>query len=231
VNALLLAAGALVVAGGIACVTARRAWAVALGAVVLLGLAPLLAEPLPSTLLLVEAAIGAALAGELLWLGLRRQTLAGASALGWPPLALLAVAAFAAGVGAQRLVPGAGPSEALGTGLALFTVAIVAVAGRSDGVHLGLSALVVVAATGVIRLALSGPASSLETLLTAGVALAIAGAVALLVPRAEPLPPGALPGARPTARVLSGAALDATPPVPASADRRRASRPARPIRR
>ena len=203
-NPLALAAGALVVAGGIACVTARRAAVVALGAALLLGTSQLLAEPLPGTLLLAERAVGAALAAELLWLGLRGRTVAGASALGWPPLALLGLAAFGAGVGAQRLVPAAGPSEALGTALALFTIAIAAVAGRSEGSHLGLCALVLVAATSVVRLALAGPASPFETLLVAGVAVSVAGTVALLVPRADPIPPADVSAVIPIATSAGG---------------------------
>jgi hypothetical protein len=185
VDVTLLAAGALVVAGGIACVTGRRAAVVALGVAVMLAASALLTDPFPMQTLLAERAVGAILAAELLWLGLRGRMVAGASALGWLPLALLAAAAFAAGVAAARLVPGSGPVEALGAALALFTVGVIAVAGRSDGIHLGLSALVLVTATSVVRLALSGPASSLETLLVAGVGVAIAGAVALIVPQPE----------------------------------------------
>ena len=195
-NPLLVAAGAMVVAGGIACVTGRRPAVVAIGGATLLAASPLLAQPMPASLLLVERAVGAALAAELLWLGLRGRTVAGASALGWPSVALLASAAFAAGVGAQQLVPGAGPGEALGAGLALFTIAIVAVAGRSDGIHLGLAALVLIAATSVVRVALSGPASALESLLVAGLGAAIAAAIAFLAPQAEHPPdvPAPAPG-------------------------------------
>jgi hypothetical protein len=185
VSVILLAAGALVVAGGIACVTGRRAAVVALGVALMLAASAVLTEPFPGQTLLAERAVGAILAAELLWLGLRGRLVAGASALGWLPLALLASAAFAAGIAAGRLVPGSGPVEALGAALALFTVGVVAVAGRPDGIHLGLSALVLVAATSVVRLALSGPASSLETLLVAGVGVAMAGAVALIVPRPD----------------------------------------------
>jgi hypothetical protein len=200
VNLFLVAAGAVVVAGGIACVTARRAAVVAIGAAILLGATPLLALPLPGLPVLAERAVGALLAGELLWVGLRGRTVAGASALGWPPMALLAAAAFGAGVGAQQLVPATGPPEALGVALALFTVAIVAVAGRSDGIHLGLSALVLIAATSVVRVAMSGPSSALETLLVSAVGAAAAAAVALLAPRLEAdeaagdVPTGAPPG-------------------------------------
>ena len=198
-NLFLVAAGAVVVAGGIACVTARRAAVVAIGAAILLAAAPLLAQPLPDLPVLAERAVGALLAGELLWLGLRGRSIPRATALGWPPMALLAVAAFGAGVGAQRLVPDTGPPEALGVALALFTVAIVAVAGRSDGIHLGLSALVLITAASVVRLAMSGPPSALETLLVAGVGAAVAAAVALLVPRHETDgDPEAAPAARPT---------------------------------
>ncbi len=195
---MLLAAGALVVAGGIACVAGRRAAHVAGGAALLLAASPLLADPMPGAILIAERVVGAALAGELLWLALRGRVVAGSSSLGWSPLALIGIAAFAAGIGAQRIVPGAGPPEALGTALALFVVAAMAVAARPDGVHAGLAALVLVAATGAVRLALSGSTSALESLLVAGLGVAAAGTVALLVPRpeftpAEPAPDDADP--------------------------------------
>jgi hypothetical protein len=188
VNPVLIAAGALMVAGGIASVTARRPSLVAIGVAAMLGGSPLLVQPLPGSLLLTEQAIGALLAGELLWLGLRGRTVAGASALGWPSMALLAIAAFAAGYGAQRLAPGAGPAEALGTAVALAAIAIIALAGRPDGTQMGLSALVLVNAAAVMRLALSGPPSALGTLLAVALAAAVAAAVALLAPRPQPAP-------------------------------------------
>jgi len=165
-------------------VTARRPVLVAVGAAVMLAGSAFLTDPLPSVLGLAERVVGAALAGELLWLGLRGRAVAGASALSWPPMTFLAAAAFAAGAGSQQLVPGAGPAEALAAALALLTVAVVAVAGRSDGTHLALSALVLLAATGLLRVVLSGPASSLEIVLVAGIGAAIAGVVVLLTPQA-----------------------------------------------
>jgi hypothetical protein len=174
---------ACIVLAAIGCVSARRPGLVAIGAAILLGGVALLGEPRPSDLVLLERAVGAALAGELLWLGLRGRTLRGASALGWPALALVAAAAFAAGLAAQRLVPGSGSPEALGTALALFVVAGTAVAGRPDGVHLGVAGLVAIAGSSVVRLALSGPTSALETLLVAAVGVAVAGAIVLLVPQ------------------------------------------------
>jgi hypothetical protein len=182
-NPLGVVVAACVVLAAIGCVSARRPGIVAIGAAVLLGGVALLGEPRPTDLVLLERAVGAALAGELLWLGLRGRVLRGASALGWPALALVAAAAFAAGVAAQRLVPGSGSPEALGTALALFVVAAAAVAGRPDGVHLGVAGLVAVAGTSVVRLALSGPTSALETLLVAAVGVAVAGAIVLLVPQ------------------------------------------------
>lgn len=185
-NPILLAAGALVVAGGIGCVAGRRATHVAGGAALLLAASPLLADPMPSGILIAERLVGAALAGELLWLALRGRVVAGSSSLGWPPLALIAIAAFAAGFGVQRIVPGAGTAEALGTAAALFSVAAVAIAGRPDGVHTGFAALVLVAASETLRLGLSGRTSALESLLVAGLSIAVAGVVALLVPRTVP---------------------------------------------
>jgi hypothetical protein len=225
------AAGAIVLAGAVACLTARRAEVVAIGVAILLGPSALLTDPLPAPLFLAERAVGAALAAELVWLGLRGRPVADASALGWVPIGLLALAAGAAGTGAQGLIPGPGLHAALGVALALFIVAIVAIAGRSDGVHLGLSALLVVTATSALRLALSGPVSALETLLVAGLGVAIAGAVGLMVTHTEESPTLAgaetalRPGDAEALRAGGRASPSAQPAAVADADPRRALRP------
>jgi len=223
VSPIVLAAAVVAVAAAIACVSARSAAVVAIAAAVLLGVTPLLADPGPAGLVLLERAVGAALAGEFLWLGLRGRRVGGASALGWLPLAFLAAAAFAAGVGVQRSLAveatsgvdtaGAviGSAEAFGAAFALAAVALTAVARRSDGVQLGISALVLIAAASVARIALAGAPTALETLLVAGLGLAIAAAVTLLVPQIERTPrPTAAPW--PSGDAADGA--DAAGPTP-----------------
>jgi hypothetical protein len=186
VNLLLLATAGLVVAGGIACVTARRASLVAAGVVAVLAASPLLQEPLPAPAVMLERAVAALLAAELLWLALRGRPVAGASPVGWPGLALLAVAAFAAGAGAHPLVEGVGPPEAFGTAGALFAVAVSGAAGRSDGPHLVLAALLLVVAASVFRGALSGPGPSLEVTIVALAGIALAWTASRLTGPGEP---------------------------------------------
>jgi hypothetical protein len=200
VNALLLAAGALVVAGGIAVVTARRPAAVAVGTFVLLGASPLLIDPLPPIALLLARIVGAGLAAELVWLAVRGRTLGGASPLAWPGVSFVAAAAFVAGLGIGAAwtagltgddmadVSALASPEALAAALALFAVVAVSAVGRPDGLHLAFDALVLIVAASVFRLALDGPASSLETLLVAGAGIAVAGAAALLAGERRPAP-------------------------------------------
>jgi hypothetical protein len=175
------AAAALVIAGAIAVVSARGPVLVTVGGAVMLAATPLLSDPLPSALVIAERVVGALLAAELLWLGLRGRPTGGRSALPWFATVLLGLAGFAIGAAVSEAAVGAGSPEALGTAIALLTVAVIAAAGRNDGARSALVGLVLVAATGAIRTAIAGPTSPLESLLMAALGVAVAAAVALLV--------------------------------------------------
>ena len=182
-SAVAVLAGALAVAAAIALLSSRLPAVVAAAAGVLLVGIQLLPAPLPGPPALAGAAVGAALASEILWLRLRGRTLTGTLSLGWPALAVLAGAGFVVGDAVHQAAPGAGSAEALGAGVALAIVAGVAAVGRPDGVALGLSALVFTAAAAAICLGLSGPATPLWTVIVTTVGIALAGAVALLAGR------------------------------------------------
>jgi len=204
VSLALLAASAIVIAGAVACIAGRGAIVVALGAAAMLAATGLVADPLPAPLLIVERVIGAALAAQLLLVGLRgRPPVAAASALPWPAVALLAAAAFAVGAGVLGAFPSDGAADvasadsagvpaALGGALALVVVAITGAARRSDGVQRALLALPLVAAAGLFEAALFGEPSALDALIGAGLGVAVAGLVAVLAsPIVEP-PSGAV---------------------------------------
>jgi hypothetical protein len=177
-SAILLAASAMVVAGGIACVAGRRPAVIALGAGLMLTAIALATDPPPPTLTLAARAVAAALTAELLWIGLRsRPQVGGASALAWPAIGFLGAAAFAVGYGAGEGSSAGGPPVALGAALALLTLTVVALVGRFDGVQRSLVALPLVAAAELIRVAFVGPPSSLEGLLVAGLGMLLAGVV------------------------------------------------------
>lgn len=192
----LLAASAIVVAGAVACIAGRRAAVVAIGTGAMLAAVGLVADQLPAPLLIAERIIGAALAAELLLVGLRgRPATAAASALPWPAIALLAAAAFAVGAGVLGAVSAdsagsVGPSgegsattgvpAALGAALALVVVAICGVARRSDGVQRAIIALPLAASAGLFEAAFFGEPSALDALIGAAIGVAIAGVVAVL---------------------------------------------------
>jgi hypothetical protein len=203
VSLALLAASAIVVAGAVACIAGRRAAVVAIGTATMLAGAAFVADPLPAPLLIVERLVGAALAAELLLVGLRgRPPTAAASSLPWPAIALLAAAAFAVGVGVLSALPtgssdvaGSAPGgvpEALGAALALVVVTICGVARRSDGVQRAVLALPLAAAAGMFEAAFFGEPSALDALIGASIGVAIAGVVAVL---ATPAPDGPPAGA------------------------------------
>jgi hypothetical protein len=180
-----VAAGALAVGAAIAVISSRLPAVVAVASALVLVGVQLLAQPPPDVSSLAGAAVGAALAAEILWLGLRGRRLTGTSSLGWPAIAFLAAAGSAVGFEIQRVAPGTGSREALATGVSLAIVAAVAAAGRPDGVALGLSALVFTAAARAMHLAFSGPATPLLTVILATLGIALAACVALLAGRPE----------------------------------------------
>ena len=180
-NVLLVAASAMVVAGGIACVAGRRPAVIALGAGLMLVAVALVADPPPALLPLAARAVAAALTAELLWIGLRsRPPVGGASALAWPAIGFLGAAAFTVGYESAQGMPAGGPPVALGAALALLTLTVVALVGRFDGIQRSLMALPLVAAAELIRTAFVGPPSSLEGLVVAGLGIILAGVVASL---------------------------------------------------
>ena len=176
----LLAASVTVVAGGIASIAGRRPLLVVLGTGLVLGVGPLVSDPALAPLPLAARAVGAVLAAEILWIGLRdRVDVGGPSALSPAALALIAAAAFVVGFGAQSGGPGLGPPASLGTGLAVFVLGVAA-AVRPDPIVRGLAAVLFVAGAELVRVAIAGPPSALEAVVAGALGVALCAGVAVV---------------------------------------------------
>ena len=210
-NLLLLAAGLGVIAGGSLAVGAAGATGALGGLLAILILAPFIADPLPSPLLLAIRGVAALLTVELLWVVLHRAPdLRRASPLGLP--ALLVAGAAAALVGltlpGHPAAPGeavgpAGPvaldraftaidatGVALGAAIALGVIALPGVLGRSGLGAVAIGGIVLISAAELLRLSLVGPVSTLEQVGLAVLPAALAAAtvaVASAIPAGPPL--------------------------------------------
>ncbi len=209
VTPVLILIAVLAAAGGVVAVAAPNPRHATLGAFSAVLLAAFVAEPLPGPAALVARAAGAALGGWLTWTALRGAPRAtDRSALGWPGVAAVAVAAFAIGwlaagsfavtvvmgVGDGRVegVPGASLAAgspvavaAIAAACALAVVAAHPVLFPRDGHRLGLGAVLLLTAAALLDNGLgAGPDETLElaiAILTVLTGAAIAAVVAGLL--------------------------------------------------
>lgn len=203
----LVALAILVAAGGVAAVSARQPRLAALGVIVAIVGAPYIADPLPSVLALGTRLVAGVLAGYLLWVALRRAPVLTAGwGMGWPGSAAIALFAFVAGwlagdaaAGALNAIGGAGPAPvgvatslaggslvaraALGTAVALGTLAIAPVVLARDVLRLGIGLLLLVATGGLVASAIWQPGDDGSQLALAILTLACGAAVAVLAAR------------------------------------------------
>ena len=205
-NVLLLAAALGVIAGGSLAVAAGGATGALAGLLAIMVVAPLLADPLPSPLALAIRSVAALLTVELLWVVLQRAPeLRRPSPLGLPALIVVGAAAALAGIAirvgssaavgppALDAVVGAvltGPDVARAAAIALGVLAVPALLGRGGLGAVSVGALVLLGSAELLRVALSGPLTSLEHLGLGVLQVALAGAtlaVASAVPAGPPL--------------------------------------------
>jgi hypothetical protein len=197
VNPGLAALAVAVVAGGIIAVSTRESRVAVLGLTLSAVTAPLIGDPLPDLLPLAVRVVAAMLAGYLLWIAVRQNPPTRGSRLGWPVESLVAVAAGIAGFGAIRFVTGAddlgdlpallverGPREALAAGTALAVTAAAPILVGRDVLRLGIGLSLGVLAAQLLRVGLAGNPSSLEHIVTGGLTIAVAAAVATLAAQA-----------------------------------------------
>jgi hypothetical protein len=176
-------------AGGLVAISARDPRWVAGGLVAALGLAAVLADPLPSLLAVAIRAVAVLLGAELLLVALRtgREGTARSKQISGPPLgpvtpALAALAAAlvgytAAGVGS----PAAGPALATAAGLGLATLAVGPLILGRDLVRIGTGVALMATAAELLRAGLAGTPGALEQAVIAGLSVAILATVAVIV--------------------------------------------------
>jgi hypothetical protein len=204
VTPLLVALAGLVAIGAIVAVSAREPRFAVLGLIIGLVAAGFVADPLPSLAALAARLAGAALAGYLLWVALRRAPAQTAGwHVGWPGATALAVVAFAAGwlaagtlATALAATAGDGPSAAgiataLATGspvaraalaaaFALIALSAAPVLVARDVLRLGIGLLLLVVAAGLVRNALAAESDGAVELAFA-IAEALGGAAVAAV--------------------------------------------------
>jgi hypothetical protein len=183
VTILLAVLKATVIAGAVVAVSAREARAALLGLLVVLIASPLLADPLPGPLPLAARIAAAFLAARLIAIAIRDlgQPTAG-SRLGWPVEVLAAAAGAAVGFGTHGLgAPPLGPAAASATGFAVGVLAAAPIVTSRDVFRLGMGAMLLLSGGLLVRVGLGGTPSDLEQLVTSGLVIGVAGAVALII--------------------------------------------------
>lgn len=185
-NPVLAGVAFAVVAGGVLAVSVRDPRAVVLALTAVLVLTPALADPMAEPAGLAARGLGGILAGYLLLIATRSRTEVGVaiaategSRIGWPAETLVAAAASIAGLAAHGLgAPAPGPALATAAGFAIAALAVAPVLTGGDIVRIGTGLLLLIDAALLVRVALGGTPAPLEHLLTAGMLVALAGAVA-----------------------------------------------------
>ena len=173
-------AAAGVVAGAVVAVGARDRRVVAIGLLVAMVSAPLVASPLPESLSVAARIVGAVLAAYLLWAssrGLRSDS--SGSALGLAAEGAIAAAAFAIGMSVSMVDPLPGPTVAQAAGLALVALAVVPLVGR-DVLRLGIGVVLLVLGSTLFTAAWLGPTPPLAHLAIASLLTGIVGATSVM---------------------------------------------------
>ncbi len=181
-SAALLAAAAVVIAGGVINLSARDAPLALAGLAVTLLVAPLIADPLPEPAVVAARVVAAALAVYLAWIVIRDSgpVLRG-SVLGWPIEALLGAAAFVIGIGTAGLgATPVGPAEAQGAGFALIALSVGPIVFARDVFRMASGAVLLLGGVLLVRVGLAGTPSALEQLVTGILFVGLGGAIAFL---------------------------------------------------
>lgn len=175
-------AGLVVLAGAILALSARDTRLVLGGLVATLGLAPVIAEPIPSPIAIAARFLAALLGAELLLVVLRRS--AGRTrSVGLGPLstALAAAAACVVGYATSGVgAPALGPPVATAIGFGLATLALGPLLLGRDVLRIGLGMALLVTAAQLIRTGLAGTPGSLEQVVSAGLTVALLGTTAAI---------------------------------------------------
>lgn len=192
-NPLLAGVALAVVAGAVVAVAARDTRTVLLALAVALVGTPLLADPLAAPVGLAARFLGAILAVYLLWIVARERpelglvgAPTGGSRIGWPAEFLLAGGAAVVGYAAHGLgAPAGGLALASAAGFAVAALAVAPVMTGADVIRMGTGLLLLIDAALLVRNALGGTPGPVEQLLTAGMLVVLAGALAALAANAR----------------------------------------------
>jgi len=175
-----------VVAGAILSVSARDGRVVAIGLLVAMVAAPLVASPLPESLSVAARIVGAVLAAYLVWASAGGTHFRSpGSAVGLAAETALAAAAFAIGLSVSMVDPLPGPAVAQASGLALIVLSVVPLIGR-DALRLGVGITLLVVGCSLLTAAWLGATPPLAHLSVAALLVGIAGASSLTIGR-QPL--------------------------------------------
>ena len=175
-------AGLVTLAGAILALSARDTRLVLGGLVVSLGLAPLIADPIPSPVAIAARFLAAVLGAELLVVVLRGQAgrTRGAS-LGPLSTALAAAAACVVGYATSGVgSPALGAPVATAVGFGLATIALGPLLLGRDVLRIGLGIALLVTAAQLIRTGLAGTPGPLEQVVSAGLTVALLGTTAAI---------------------------------------------------
>lgn len=183
----------VVIAGAIVAIAARDTRTVLLGLAIALVATPLVADPLAAPVGLAARFLGAILAAYLLWIVARERpdlgligAPTGGSRIGWPAEILLAGGAAIVGFAAHGLgAPAGGPALASAAGFALAALAVAPVMTGRDVIRVGTGLLLLIDAALLVRTALGGTPGPVEQLLTAGLLVVLAGALAAIAANAR----------------------------------------------
>lgn len=252
-NPVLVVIALAIIGGAVVVVSARDARVVVVAATVVMLLAGVLADPMPAPESVAARAVGAILAGYLLWIAARLRpgtasptVTTGGSRIGWPAELLVGAAAAVAGLAAHGLgAAAAGPAVASATGFAVAALATAPILTGRDVFRLGIGSLLLLLAGLLIRTALGGTPDRLEQILTTGLVIGLAAAIAAMglaarrdgdagfavaddPPRPRAPRPGRPPDAHPMLRPTVDADVADLAPVPATADSGLPDEPASP---
>lgn len=192
-NPLLVGVALAVIAGAVVAVAARDTRTVLLALAIALVGTPLLADPLAAPLGLAARFVGAILAAYLLWIVARERpelgligAPTGGSRIGWPADVLVAAGAGVVGFAAHGLgAPTDGPAVASAAGFALAALAVAPVLTGRDVIRVGTGLLLLMDAALLVRNALGGTPGPVEQLLTSGMLVVLAAALAALAGNAR----------------------------------------------
>jgi hypothetical protein len=176
-------AAVIVVGGGAVAISARNGHVVALGLLLALAAAPLVASPLPDSTAAAARIIGALLAAYLLWAVTRVGPVnSEGSAIGIAAEVGAAATAFVIGLRISPVDPLNGPLAAQAAAVAVLVLAVVPLTSQ-DVFRLGLGSILLTLAGSLFLVAWVGPTPPLTQLALTGLIAGIAGATGALISR------------------------------------------------